>query len=76
LSFPLGTVVTLETFIAWKAKFDKDMAHIIFEEKNKAKEKTAGKLTGKNKEGKKLYSGLRKRKEGRQERKKRGENHC
>lgn len=45
------------------------MAHIIFEEKNKAKEKTAGKLTGKNKEGKKLYSGLRKRKEGRQERK-------
>ncbi|KAI5697595.1 RWD domain-containing protein 1 [Diaphorina citri] len=41
-----GTVVTLETFIAWKAKFDKDMAHIIFEEKNKAKEKTAGKLTG------------------------------
>lgn len=54
------------------------MAHIIFEEKNKAKEKTAGKLTGKNKEGKKLYSGLRKRKEGRQERKKEkgGKNHC
>lgn len=41
-----GTVVTLETFITWKAQFDKEMAHIIFEEKNKAKEKTAGKLTG------------------------------
>ncbi|KAL1451971.1 hypothetical protein WDU94_006295 [Cyamophila willieti] len=41
-----GTVVTLETFIAWKAQFDKEMAHIIFEEKNKEKIKMAGKLTG------------------------------